>query len=53
MSKVTVYSFMISVFGVLFSTMLLEENSNVPIVNLIVAIILVSTGVIMLNYKKE
>lgn len=52
-SKVTVYSFMISVFGVLFSTMLLEENSNVPIVNLIVAIILVSTGVIMLNYKKE
>ena len=52
-SKVTVYSFMISVFGVLFSTILLEENSNVPIVNLIAAIILVSTGVIMLNYKKE
>ena len=52
-SKVTVYSFMISVFGVLFSTLLLEENSNVPLINLILAVILVSTGVIMLNYKKD
>lgn len=52
-SRVTVYSFMISVFGVLFSTFMLEENSNVPVVNLILAVILVSTGVIMLNYKKD
>ena len=52
-SKVSIYSFMIPVFGVLLSNLLLAEKSNVPIINLIITMVLVSTGIIMLNYKKE
>ena len=52
-SKVTIYSFMIPVFGVLLSNLLLSEQSHVSPINLIITLILVSTGIIMLNYKKE
>ncbi len=52
-SKVSIYSFMIPVFGVLLSNLMLTEQSNVSPLNLVVTLILVSTGIIMLNYKKE
>ena len=52
-SKVTIYSFMIPVFGVLLSNMLLEEQSNVSPINLLITLVLICTGIIMLNYKKE
>lgn len=52
-SKVTVYSFMIPVFGVLLSKLLLTEQSNVSAVNLMITLVLVCTGIIILNYKKE
>lgn len=52
-SKVSIYSFMIPVFGVLLSNLMLAEQSNVSPVNLIITLVLVSTGIIMLNYKKE
>lgn len=52
-SKVSIYSFMIPVFGVLLSKLLLQEANNVPVLNLIVTLILISAGIIMLNYKKE
>lgn len=52
-SKVTIYSFMIPVFGVLLSNLLLSEKSSVSPVNLIITLVLVSTGIIMLNYKKD
>ena len=52
-SKVSIYSFMIPVFGVLLSNLMLTEQSNVSPLNLVVTLLLVSTGIIMLNYKKE
>ena len=53
-SKVTVYNFMTPVFGVLLSKMILvNEASNVEPINLIVTLVLICTGIIMLNYKKE
>ncbi len=52
-SKVTIYTFMIPVFGVLLSSIMLTENSEVSIVNLIVTLLLISGGIFMLNYKKE
>ena len=50
-SKVTVFSFMIPVFGVIFSTLLLQEASNVPTFNLIVTLIMICVGIILLNYQ--
>jgi len=51
-SKVTVFSFMIPVFGVIFSTLLLREASNVPTLNLIVTLVMICAGIILLNYQK-
>ena len=52
-SKVTIYTFMTPVFGVILSSLMLNEASSVTPLNLIITLILVSTGIIMLNYKKE
>ena len=52
-SKVTIYNFMTPVFGVLLSSLLLSETSNVVPVNLIITLVLVCGGIIMLNYKKD
>lgn len=52
-SKVTVYSFMTPVFGVLLSWLMLSENSNVSSVNLVITLILVCSGIILINYKKD
>lgn len=51
-SKVTIFSFMIPVFGVLLSKLLLPESADVSPVNLIITMILVCSGIIMLNYGK-
>jgi len=52
-SKVTIYTFMIPVFGVILSKLMLTENSNVSPVNLIVTLVLITAGILLLNYKKE
>lgn len=52
-SKVTIFSFTIPIFGVLLSNLLLTESSNVDPINLIITLVLVCSGVIMLNYKKN
>lgn len=52
-SKVTVFSFMIPVFGVLLTELMLTEASGVSYVNLLVALILICTGITVLNFKKE
>lgn len=51
-SRVTIFSFMTPVFGVLLTKLILPEESNVDVVALIVALILVSLGVFLLNYVK-
>lgn len=52
-SKVTIFSFMTPVFGVLLTKLILPEESHVDIVALIVALVLVSLGVFLLNYVKR
>ena len=52
-SKVTIYSFSIPVFGVLLSNIMLTEQSNVEPINLIITLILICTGIILLNYNKK
>lgn len=52
-SRVSIFSFTTPIFGVLLSKLLLTETSNVSPINLIITLVLVSSGVIMLNYKKN
>ena len=52
-SKVSVYSFMIPVFGVLLSGIMVKEQGNVSPVMMLVALVFISLGIILLNYKKE
>lgn len=52
-SKVTVYSFMIPVFGVLLSKLMLSEQSGVSAVNLLVALVLIACGIGVLNYSPK
>ena len=52
-SRVTVFSFTIPVFGVALSNLLLTEAGNVEPVNLIVTLLLICSGVFILNFKKD
>lgn len=52
-SRVTIYSFCIPVFGVLLSNLMLTEQSNVSPVNLLVTLVLICLGIVLLNYNKE
>ncbi len=52
-SKVTIFSFMTPVFGVLLTRIMLPKSTEVHIVSMIVALILVSLGVFMLNYAPK
>ena len=49
-SKVTIFSFMTPVFGVLLTKLMLPEESTVKLVNLLISLVLVCLGVFMLNY---
>lgn len=52
-SKVTIYSFCIPVFGVLLSNLMLTEKTNVSPVSLIITLVLICMGIIILNYEKK
>ena len=52
-SKVTIFSFMTPVFGVLLTKVMLPEESTVKLVNLLISLVLVCLGVFMLNYVKQ
>ena len=52
-SKVSIYSFMTPLFGVLLTNLMLSEKSTVAPLNLVVALILICSGIVILNYKKE
>ena len=51
-SKVTIFSFTTPIFGVLLSALMLSESGNVSIVNLLITLVLISTGILILNYQK-
>ena len=42
-----------ALIGVLLSNLMLTEKSNVPILNLILALILICGGITILNYRKD
>ena len=52
-SKVTIFSFMTPVFGVILSKIMLTESSDVSLLNILVALALVCVGIFMLNYTKK
>lgn len=51
-SKVTIFSFTTPIFGTLLSMLMLTESSGVELLNLILTLLLVSTGIFLLNYQK-
>lgn len=52
-SKVTIFSFMIPVFGVILSKLILTESSAVSLLNVLVALVLICVGIITVNYQKN
>ena len=52
-SKVTIYNFMTPVSGVILSNLLLTEQSGVSALNILLTLVLVCSGIILLNYKKD
>ena len=52
-SKITIYNFTTPVLGVILSKIMLAEQSNVSAINLILTLVLVSGGIILLNYRKS
>lgn len=52
-SKVSIYNFMTPVFGVLLSWLLLTESAKVSVINILISLALVCSGIVLLNYKKE
>lgn len=52
-SKVTIFSFMTPVFGVILTKVMLPDESDVHILSLLVSLVLVALGVFLLNYVKQ
>lgn len=52
-SEVAIHSFTTPIFGVIFSTILLKEQNNISPINLIIALILVCSGIIVWSYKQR
>jgi len=50
-SSITIFSFMMPVFGVIFSSFMLDEKGGVAPVNLGVALVLVCLGIIIWGYE--
>jgi len=52
-SRVTVFNFMTPIFGVLLTLLFLpDEPSKVTPLSLVITLILISTGILLLNYRK-
>ena len=52
-SKVSVFTFTTPIFGTVLSLLLLPEASGVDAINLVITLILVSSGILLLNYQKS
>ena len=51
-SKVTVFCFMTPVFGTILSMLMITGEEKVNPINLVITLILVCTGILMINYQK-
>lgn len=52
-SKVTIFSFMTPVFGVILTKLMLPDEVDVELLSLVIALVLVCAGVFMLNYAPQ
>ncbi len=52
-SRVSIFSFTTPIFGTILSLLLLPGTSGVHPVNLVITLLLVSAGILLLNYKKQ
>ena len=52
-SRVTIFSFTTPIFGTILSLLLLPESSGVDFVNLVITLLLVSGGILLLNYQSK
>ena len=52
-SRITIFSFMTPVFGVILSKLMLAESSTVSLFNVIGALVLICIGIITTNYQKN
>ena len=53
-SRVTVFSFATPVFGVLLTMLILpDESSKINLLNLAITLVLISAGILLLNYRKH
>ena len=52
-SRVTIFCFMIPVFGVLLSKLMLTETTSVSNINIVITLILISVGIFMINYGAD
>lgn len=52
-SKVTVFTFTTPIFGTILSLFILPESSGVDPINLVTTLILVSGGILLLNYQPK
>ena len=52
-SKVTIFSFMTPVFGVILSKLILTEESAVSLINVMIALGLICAVIITINYQKK
>ena len=52
-SKVTIFSFMTPVFGVILTKLMLPDESKVNLITLLASLVLVCLGVFLLNYTKQ
>lgn len=52
-SKVSIFSFTTPIFGTILSTLMLEEASGTSPLNLVITLVLVSSGIFLLNYSPK
>jgi drug/metabolite transporter (DMT)-like permease len=52
-SKVSVFTFTTPIFGTILSLIFLPESSGVDLINLVITLVLVSSGILLLNYQKK
>ena len=52
-SRVTVFSFTTPIFGTILSEIMLTESSGTKPLNIIITLLLVSSGIFLLNYKPK
>ncbi len=52
-SRVAIFSFSTPVFGVILSELILTEKNNISYVSLVITLILICTGIFLLNYRPK